>query len=124
MEGSSTTIRLIREKLSEVVGSRIAVGVSDTRIWQLIQLYGEEEEGTNCALHTLLEEVFEEEDNFHEEEEQGGFVVFGREEIASRVRGLEVACGGLCSGKPAFSWGRYRDGLELLTRVMCVPPRL
>jgi len=83
MEGSSTTIRLIREKLSEVVGSRIAVGVSDTRIWQLIQLYGEEEEGTNCALHTLLEEVFEEEDNFHEEEEQGGFVVFGREEIAS-----------------------------------------
>jgi len=92
MEGSSTTVRLIREKLSEVVGSRIAVGVSDTRIWQLIQLYGEEEEGTNCALHTLLEEVFEEEDNFHEEEEQDGFVVFDREEIASAASG-SMGCG-------------------------------
>ena len=69
-------VRLIREQLKEVVGSRIASAVAETRIQQLLQLYGEEEEGTRCILHTLLEEVFNEED-------QDGFVVFDREEIAS-----------------------------------------
>ena len=69
-------VRLIREQLKEVVGRRIASAVAETRIQQLLQLYGEEEEGTRCVLHTLLEEVFNEED-------QDGFVVFDREEIAS-----------------------------------------
>ena len=69
-------VRLIREQLKEVVGSQIASAVAETRIQQLLQLYGEEEEGTRCVLHTLLEEVFNEED-------QDGFVVFDREEIAS-----------------------------------------
>ena len=69
-------VRLIREQLKEVVGSQIASAVAETRIQQLLQLYGEEEEGIRCVLHTLLEEVFNEED-------QDGFVVFDREEIAS-----------------------------------------
>ena len=69
-------IRLIREQLIEVVGRRIATAVAETRIQQLLRLYGEEEEGIRCALHTLLEEVFNEED-------QDGFVVFDKEEIAS-----------------------------------------
>ena len=69
-------VRLIREQLKEVVGRRIASAVAETRIQQLLQLYGEEEEGIRCVLHTLLEEVFNEED-------QDGFVVFDREEIAS-----------------------------------------
>ena len=69
-------VRLIREQLKEVVGSQIASAVAETRIQQLLQLYGEEEEGIRCVLHTLLEEVFNEED-------QDEFVVFDREEIAS-----------------------------------------
>ena len=69
-------IRLIREQLIEVVGRRTATAVAETRIQQLLRLYGEEEEGIRCALHTLLEEVFNEED-------QDGFVVFDKEEIAS-----------------------------------------
>jgi len=71
-------VRLIREQLKEVVGRRIASAVAETRIQQLLQLYGEEEEGVRCVLHTLLEEVFNEED-------QDGFVVFDREEIASAL---------------------------------------
>ena len=69
-------VRLIREQLREVVGRRIASAVAETRIRQLLQLYGEEEEGLRCVLHTLLEEVFNEED-------QDGFVVFDKEEIES-----------------------------------------
>jgi len=44
------------------------------------------------VLSTLLEEVFEEEDNFHKEEEHDGFVVFDREEIASAASG-SMGCG-------------------------------
>ena len=73
-------IRLIREQLREVVGRRTATAVAETRIQQLLQLYGEEEEeGVSCVLHTLLEEVFNEE----EDKDEDGFVIFDREEIAS-----------------------------------------
>ena len=76
MGESVAAIRLIREQLREVVGRQIASSVAETRIQQLLELYGEEEEGVRCVLHTLLEEVFNEED-------QDGFVVFDKEEIAS-----------------------------------------
>ena len=76
MGESVAAIRLIREQLREVVGRGIATAVAETRIQQLLQLYGEEEEGVRCVLHTLLEEVLN-------EEEQDGFVIFDKEEIAS-----------------------------------------
>ena len=77
MGEAGAVVRLIREQLGEVVGRRIASAVAETRIQQLLQLYGEEEEeGLRCVLHTLLEEVFDEQD-------QDGFVVFDREELAS-----------------------------------------
>ena len=74
MGESEAATRLIREQLREFVGGELAVG--DSRIQQLLQLYGEEEEGLRCVLHTLLEEVFN-------EEEDDGFVIFDKEEIAS-----------------------------------------
>ena len=78
MGESAAAIRLIREQLREVVGRRTASAVAETRIQQLLQLYGEEE-GVHCVLHTLLEEVFNEE----EDKDEDGFVIFDREEIAS-----------------------------------------
>ena len=77
MGESEAAIRLIREQLREVVGRRTASAVAETRIQQLLQLYGEE--GFSCVLHTLLEEVFNEE----EDKDEDGFVIFDREEIAS-----------------------------------------
>ena len=74
MGESEAATRLIREQLREFVGGELAVG--DSRIQQLLQLYGEEEEGLRCVLHTLLEELFN-------EEEDDGFVIFDKEEIAS-----------------------------------------
>ena len=79
MGESAAATRLIREQLREVVGRRTATAVAETRIQQLLQLYGEEEEGIRCVLHTLLEEVFNEE----EDKDEDGFVIFDREEIAS-----------------------------------------